>query len=125
MSILQILENPFLIIRKDCLMFMLLYLQHQHLFFILFHISGKSKRISIGLKHYSSGLSSDFFYRKWLMITIAPVVYGLMRYIQDIYEKHEGESPEKFYFLTNLSDYCYYLGNFGNWNYLLHNPVNF
>jgi len=24
-----------------------------------------------------------------------PVVYGLMRYLQDIYEKHEGESPEK------------------------------
>lgn len=37
----------------------------------------------------------DFFQRKWLMITIIPVVYGLMRYIQDIYEKHEGESPEK------------------------------
>lgn len=36
-----------------------------------------------------------FFQRKWLMITIAPVVYGLMRYLQDIYEKHEGESPEK------------------------------
>lgn len=33
--------------------------------------------------------------RKWLMITIIPVVYGLMRYLQDIYEKHEGESPEK------------------------------
>ena len=32
------------------------------------------------------------------MITIAPVVYGLMRYIQDIYEKHEGESPEKVLF---------------------------
>ena len=29
------------------------------------------------------------------MITIVPVVYGLMRYIQDIYEKNEGESPEK------------------------------
>jgi hypothetical protein len=29
------------------------------------------------------------------MITIIPVVYGLMRYLQDIYEKHEGESPEK------------------------------
>ena len=29
------------------------------------------------------------------MITIIPVVYGLMRYMQDIYEKHEGESPEK------------------------------
>lgn len=37
----------------------------------------------------------DIFQRKWLMITIIPVVYGLMRYLQDIYEKHEGESPEK------------------------------
>lgn len=36
-----------------------------------------------------------FFQRKWLMITIIPVVYGLMRYIQDIYEKNEGESPER------------------------------
>ncbi|RJQ35892.1 decaprenyl-phosphate phosphoribosyltransferase [Candidatus Microgenomates bacterium] len=37
----------------------------------------------------------SFFQRKWLMLTIIPVVYGLMRYMQDIYEKHEGESPEK------------------------------
>jgi len=37
----------------------------------------------------------EFFQRKWLMITIAPVVYGLMRYLQDIYEKREGESPER------------------------------
>ena len=37
----------------------------------------------------------NYFQRKWLMITILPVVYGLMRYLQDIYEKHEGESPEK------------------------------
>jgi decaprenyl-phosphate phosphoribosyltransferase len=36
-----------------------------------------------------------FFQRKWLMITILPVVYGLMRYLQDIYEKNEGESPER------------------------------
>ncbi len=36
--------------------------------------------------------------RKWLMLTILPVVYGLMRYLQDIYEKHEGESPEKVLF---------------------------
>ena len=39
-----------------------------------------------------------FFQRKWLMITIIPVVYGLMRYLQDIYEKNEGESPEKVLF---------------------------
>lgn len=37
----------------------------------------------------------NFFERKWLMLTIIPVVYGLMRYMQDIYEKNEGESPEK------------------------------
>ena len=38
------------------------------------------------------------FQRKWLMLTILPVVYGLMRYLQDIYEKHEGESPERVLF---------------------------
>jgi len=43
----------------------------------------------------------DYFQRKWLMVTILPVVYGLMRYLQDIYEKHEGESPEKV-FLSDI-----------------------
>lgn len=37
----------------------------------------------------------SYLNRKWLMVTIIPVVYGLMRYLQDIYEKHEGESPER------------------------------
>lgn len=36
--------------------------------------------------------------KKWLMTTIIPVVYGLMRYLMDIYEKHEGESPERVIF---------------------------
>ncbi len=40
----------------------------------------------------------EFLQRKWLMLTIIPVVYGLMRYLQDIYEKNEGESPEKVLF---------------------------
>jgi hypothetical protein len=52
-----------------------------------------------GLKISFSLLLPDFlpssFQRKWLMLTIVPVIYGLMRYLQDIYEKHEGESPEK------------------------------
>ena len=39
-----------------------------------------------------------FLQKKWLMVTIIPVVYGLMRYLQDIYEKHEGESPERVIF---------------------------
>jgi 4-hydroxybenzoate polyprenyltransferase len=32
---------------------------------------------------------------KWLMATIPFVVYGVMRYLQVIYEKNEGESPER------------------------------
>lgn len=41
---------------------------------------------------------ASFLQKKWLMATIIPVVYGLMRYLQDIYEKHEGESPERVIF---------------------------
>ena len=36
-----------------------------------------------------------YLQRKWLMITILPVIYGIMRYMMDIYEKSEGESPDK------------------------------
>jgi len=53
-------------------------------------------KISIG--SLTPDFLSTFFQKKWLMITIIPVVYGLMRYLQDIYEKHEGESPEKVLF---------------------------
>jgi len=40
-------------------------------------------------------LPFELLRRKWLMITIIPVIYGIMRYLQDIYEKREGESPDK------------------------------
>jgi len=39
-----------------------------------------------------------YLQRKWLMVTIIPVAYGLMRYLQRIYQKHEGESPERVLF---------------------------
>jgi len=46
-----------------------------------------------------SGLFStfypDFEARKWMMITIPISVYGLTRYAQLLYEKSEGERPEK------------------------------
>jgi decaprenyl-phosphate phosphoribosyltransferase len=53
-----------------------------------------------------ANLSNDLFsaflpvnlQKKWLMITIVPVAYILMRYLQDVYEKHEGESPERVIF---------------------------
>jgi 4-hydroxybenzoate polyprenyltransferase len=33
--------------------------------------------------------------QKWLMATVPLVIYGVMRYMQLIYEKNEGESPHK------------------------------
>jgi len=33
--------------------------------------------------------------RKWLMITIFPVIFGIMRYSQLVFEKSAGEKPEK------------------------------
>jgi 4-hydroxybenzoate polyprenyltransferase len=33
--------------------------------------------------------------QKWLMISVPVVVYGIMRYLQLIYEKNKGESPEQ------------------------------
>ena len=64
-------------------------------FYSLFTFLENPKGFQLGLNIILPDFLPAFFYRKWLMITIAPVVYGLMRYIQDIYEKHEGESPEK------------------------------
>jgi len=54
--------------------------------------------ISVNFGQMLSVDAPVFLQRKWLMLTIIPVVYGLMRYLQDIYEKNEGESPEKVLF---------------------------
>jgi 4-hydroxybenzoate polyprenyltransferase len=37
--------------------------------------------------------------RKWLMLSIPFVLYGLMRYLQLIYEQGQGEAPERLLFL--------------------------
>lgn len=42
-----------------------------------------------------SFLLPDFEARKWLMITIPLVVYGIARYGQLLYEREQGEAPEK------------------------------
>ncbi len=39
--------------------------------------------------------SLPFFQAKYLMATIPVVIYGVMRYLYIIYEKKEGESPER------------------------------
>jgi decaprenyl-phosphate phosphoribosyltransferase len=40
-------------------------------------------------------LIPDFQARKWMMVTIPFVVYGIARYAQLLYEKEQGERPEK------------------------------
>lgn len=62
------------------------------MFTFLANPTGLQIQIDILLPEF---LPFEFLNRKWLMITIIPVIYGIMRYLQDIYEKKEGESPDK------------------------------
>lgn len=66
-----------------------------YIFYSLFTFFENPQGLRIGAHILLPDFLPSSFQRKWLMITIVPVVYGLMRYLQDIYEKHEGESPEK------------------------------
>lgn len=65
------------------------------MFYSLFTFLENPQGLKIGIGILLPDFLPSFLQRKWLMVTIIPVVYGLMRYLQDIYEKHEGESPEK------------------------------
>ena len=56
----------------------------------------KGMQFTFGL--IPADLLGTLLQRKWLRITIIPVAYGLMRYLQRIYEKQEGESPERVLF---------------------------
>lgn len=42
------------------------------------------------LRHYPGALD-----RKWYMLSLAPVIFGIMRYGQIIFEMQEGERPER------------------------------
>jgi 4-hydroxybenzoate polyprenyltransferase len=44
---------------------------------------------------FFSGIFPSFEARKWMMLTIPFVVYGIARYAQLLYERDEGERPEK------------------------------
>jgi hypothetical protein len=66
--------------------------------YALFTFLENPKGVNINFGDLFTGDIVATFQRKWLMITIVPVVYGLMRYLQDIYEKNQGESPDKVLF---------------------------
>jgi len=68
------------------------------IFYALFTFLENSGSFTVSNNLFFPDFLPSYLQRKWLMITIIPVVYGLMRYLQDIYEKHEGESPERVLF---------------------------
>src|SRR6185369_6499183 len=45
--------------------------------------------VQVANEFLQDNILAGYLQRKWLMITIIPVVYGLMRYLQRIYEKQE------------------------------------
>lgn len=65
------------------------------IFYSLFTFLEGSSGLGISNKLLMPDFLPYYLQRKWLMVTILPVIYGLMRYLQDIYEKSEGESPDR------------------------------
>jgi len=65
------------------------------IFYSLFTFLENPSGIKISLDVLLPDFLPYYLQRKWLMITILPVVYAIMRYLQDIYEKNEGESPDR------------------------------
>lgn len=51
--------------------------------------------IKTALSEYFSTIYPNVETRKWFMITIPIVVYGIVRYAQLLYEKDQGDAPEK------------------------------
>jgi hypothetical protein len=64
-------------------------------FYAMFTFLENPRGIQVGFDLLLPEYLPYYLQRKWLMVTIIPVLYGLMRYLQDIYEKKEGESPDK------------------------------
>jgi 4-hydroxybenzoate polyprenyltransferase len=55
----------------------------------------KIPNINTPFNEFFNQILPNFEARRWLMITIPFVVYGISRYAQLLYEKEEGEIPEK------------------------------
>lgn len=47
------------------------------------------------IAEFMMNFPTPLYQRKWLMLTVPLVIYGLMRYLQVIYQKPAGESPER------------------------------
>lgn len=68
------------------------------MFYTLFTFLENPQGARVSFDSIPADILGTYLQKKWLMLTIIPVIYGLMRYLQRIYEKHEGESPERVLF---------------------------
>lgn len=66
--------------------------------YALFTFLENPRGLQFNFTLFPADILGTYLQRKWLMVTIIPIAYGLMRYLQRIYEKHEGESPERVLF---------------------------
>ena len=60
--------------------------------YALFAFQTSSDKVSQTLKSILPSILSS---PKWMMVTIPFIIYGVARYLYVIYEKEEGESPER------------------------------
>ena len=65
------------------------------IFYSMFTYLENPRGIQISIDLFLPEYLPYYLQKKWLMITIIHVIYGLMKYLQDIYEKSEGESPDR------------------------------
>ena len=75
--------------------FIIVFATSTFIFYSLFTFLENPQGVRLSLDIFLPDVLPYYLQRKWLMVTIIPVVYGLMRYLQDIYEKQEGESPDR------------------------------
>lgn len=68
------------------------------MFYTLFTFLENPQGARVSFDFIPADILGTYLQKKWLMVTIIPVIYGLMRYLQRIYEKQEGESPERVLF---------------------------
>lgn len=63
--------------------------------YALFAFYQESELVSTSIPAITAFLPRAFSAQKWLMLTVPVTIYGVMRYLQLVYESNQGESPER------------------------------
>ncbi len=63
--------------------------------YALFAFQHRFEMVNESAPGFWAMIPRTFLSEKWLMITVPVVIFGIMRYLQLVYEKNQGESPER------------------------------